>query len=60
MLDYVLADGQRFFFNISANMYLDLMRPKGITDEITKQAYLLGWAQELVSFLYFYDNSHSH
>lgn len=56
MLDYTLSDGQRYFFNITANLYLDLMANKGITTEHIKQAYLLGWSIELVSLVYFNSN----
>lgn len=52
MLDYTLADGQRLFFNLVAELYLDLMANKGITTEHIKQAYQLGWGMEMVSLLF--------
>lgn len=54
MLDYVLCDGRRDQLVILAKMYEDLMVNKEITTENIKQAHILGWCTEIVSFQFFF------
>lgn len=49
MLDYTLSHGQRHYVTLITELYTNLMKPKGITSEVTKQGNILGWSIELVS-----------
>lgn len=51
MLDYTLSGGHRDQLLVLSEMYQDLMVNKELRAENIKQAYLLGWSMEIVSFL---------
>lgn len=50
MLDYTLSGGHRDILLILTKMYEDLMVDKEMTTENVKQAHVLGWSMEIVSF----------
>lgn len=51
MVDHVNSNGHRDMVKILTKMYQDLMVNKEVTAENIKQAQLLGWCMEMVSFL---------